>query len=446
MRSNWDFWKRWVFPAVMVAALVTTGIWGGTQAAQVRQLRRAQDTAYARSLYELTDNMGNVELGLAKLMIAGSPGVNVALLSDIARRSDGVVQNVSSLPLAQAAAGDLMGFANLVGDYCRSLLEQASRGDPLTFEQIEQLKQLHNNCALINTDLKTISQQSVSFSQMRIDSFFNWESDDLSTKLYEMNQNGPQLPTLIYDGPFSDALTGRTPKGLPTGVIDEEAAKAEVVRFLGLGDAGSLEPLGLCEGNISAYCFNAVNTQGNPVYLQVSRQGGKVIMMMEEVQAQAGTLSVEQCEQIGRDFLKDSGIEPVVSTWTQQYSNMAVINFAACDGDTTLYPDLIKVKVCMDTGAVAALDATSYYMNHAGRSLGTPGIPMDEARALVSMQLDIQREQLCVVPADGGNEKLAWEFMGKFAEETYIIYLSAENGDEIQVFKVINTETGSLTV
>lgn len=430
----------------MIAALVAAVIWGGTQASQAQTLRRQQDNAYARSLYELTDNMGNVELGLAKLMISGSPGVNVALLSDIARRSDSVVQNISSLPLAQSAAGDLTGFANLVGDYCRSLLEQASRGDPLTYEQIEQLKTLHNNCVLINSDLKNISQQSISFSQMSIDSYFNWENDELSTKLYEMNQNGPQLPTLIYDGPFSDALTGRMPQGLPAGVIDEEAAKAEVVRFLGISDDSSLESLGLCEGSISAYCFNAVNQQGNQVYLQVSRQGGKVVMMMEESEAQPGTITVEQCEQIGREFLKDNGIDSLVATWTQQYSNMAVINFAAKDGETVLYPDLVKVKVRMDTGTVAAIDATSYYMNHVARNIATPAISLDDARALVSTQLDIEREQLCVIPTDGGNEQLAWEFMGKFAEETYIIYLNAESGDEIQVFKVINTETGSLTV
>ncbi|MDD3242129.1 MAG: germination protein YpeB [Eubacteriales bacterium] len=438
--------KRWLLPAVLAAALVAAVVWGATRSAQVSALEMEQNNAYTRSVYEVTEHMGIVELDLAKLMVSGSPGVNVSLLAEIARRADGAVQSVTSLPLAQSASGSFTGFANTVGDYARALLEQASRGDPLTYEQIEQLKQLHSNCVMLNTQLKNMAQEPITFARITSESFFNWEGDELSSKLYEINQNGPEIPALIYDGPFSDALTGKAAKGLAAGIAEEAAAMAEAARYLGLNDTQSIESLGLCEGALSAFCFNATDKNGDPVYLQVSRQGCKVVLMLRDCAAQQGSITLEQCTQVAQEFLKSNGIEPVISTWTQQYGGMAVINFAAKQDSAVLYPDLIKVKVRTDTGEVAAVDAAGYYMNHTQRTLTTPQKPLEEVRQLVSSQLDIQREQLCVIPTDGGEERLVWEFMGKFADETYIVYLDVATGDEVKVFKIINTQTGALTV
>jgi len=438
--------KRWLLPGVLGGALVAAAVWGGVRSAQAEALLRAQNNAYTRCVYEITAHMGNLETDMAKLMVSGSPGMNVALLADIVRRADGAVNSITHLPLAQPAAGGVTGFANTVGDYARALLEQAGRGDPLTYEQLEQLKDLHSSCVLLNTQLQSVAQEPINFAAISSDSFFSWDEDAFSARLYEINQNGPELPALIYDGPFSDALTGSAPRGLPAGVVDEETARSNAAQYLGLPDAQVLQSLGLCDGAMPAFCFNGSDENGDPVYLQVSRQGGKVLLMLRECTVQEGSITTEQCILAAQEFLQRSGIGPVTATWSQKYDGTVVINFAARQSDVVLYSDLIKVKVRTDTGQVTAVDAAGYYMNHKERTLAQPAAALQDVRPLVSAQLAVHSERLCLIPLDGGQEALAWEFTGTFADETYIVYMDAHSGDELQVFKIINTQTGPLTV
>ena len=107
-----------------------------------------------------------------------------------------------------------------------------------------------------------------------------------------------------------------------------------------------------------------------------------------------------------------------------------------------LYPDLVKVQVRMDTGAVVGLEANSYWMNHVTRERLHPVLEEAEARALVSDRLDISASRLCVIPVDDGlgagrTELLCWEFDGVWNDNRYLVYIDAETGEEAEVLKVV---------
>ena len=46
---------------------------------------------------------------------------------------------------------------------------------------------------------------------------------------------------------------------------------------------------------------------------------------------------------------------------------ICTINFAYEDNDVIMYPDLIKVSVCLETGNVLSFDASGYISNHIER-------------------------------------------------------------------------------
>jgi len=91
---------------------------------------------------------------------------------------------------------------------------------------------------------------------------------------------------------------------------------------------------------------------------------------------------------------------------------------------------------------MVAFDATGYYMNHVMRPLEEPTVTKEQARHMISPQVSVTREQLAVIPTDGGGEKLCWEFMGSFGDELFIVYIDAQTGAEVKIFKVIDTGTG----
>ena len=73
----------------------------------------------------------------------------------------------------------------------------------------------------------------------------------------------PELPALIYDGPFSEHLTGQTPRaleGLPEA--DAEAARDAAARFLGVPRA-RIYPTGDSEGEIPCYGFGTDSGGGS---------------------------------------------------------------------------------------------------------------------------------------------------------------------------------------
>ncbi|MDR0929154.1 MAG: germination protein YpeB, partial [Oscillospiraceae bacterium] len=116
-----------------------------------------------------------------------------------------------------------------------------------------------------------------------------------------------------------------------------------------------------------------------------------------------------------------------------------------------LYPDLVKVQVRMDTGAVIGLEANNYWMNHVTRERLHPAITEDAARLAVSSKLTISAAQLCVIPlsdglGNGRTEALCWEFDGQWNGDRYLIYIDAETGEELQVLKVVLGSGGILTL
>ena len=64
----------------------------------------------------------------------------------------------------------------------------------------------------------------------------------------------------------------------------------------------------------------------------------------------------------------------------------------------------------------------------------------------MSEEIEVRAKSLAVIPTGGGNEKLAYEFIGESEGETYYIYIDANTLKEADIFKVVNTEQGRLLI
>ena len=65
------------------------------------------------------------------------------------------------------------------------------------------------------------------------------DNDSLSQLLWDQVEQGVSYPTMIYDGPFSEALETQTPKALTGATLDEGGAIQAAAQFLGR-EAGDL--------------------------------------------------------------------------------------------------------------------------------------------------------------------------------------------------------------
>jgi germination protein YpeB len=90
------------------------------------------------------------------------------------------------------------------------------------------------------------------------------------------------------------------------------------------------------------------------------------------------------------------------------------------------------------------MEASSYYLNHTQRSIGTPTISRSTAKSKLSLDLNVKTCRLSLVPVGNSSEKLCYEFSGELDGATYYVYIDATTGRQVQMFKVIESSKGML--
>jgi germination protein YpeB len=267
----------------------------------------------------------------------------------------------------------------------------------------------------------------------------------VTDKFSELQNLSTQYPELIYDGPFSDGQLNREIKGLSGEEISKRDAEKIFTEIFAQRGVSKVKCTGEVAGKIE--CFSVQGeVKEDIVYAQISQKGGKLIMF--EFAGSCKDVKFDQDYAIiqGKTFLDDLGIKDMEAVWVNLANNVYTINFAYTKNDVTVYPDLIKVRVCAETGGVIGIEASSYYTNHTERDIGSPKIDKNTAKSKVLDGIEILRARLSVVPIGTKTEKLCYEFSGEMDGETYYVYIDAVSGRQVEMFKVIESTEGSLLI
>ncbi len=91
------------------------------------------------------------------------------------------------------------------------------------------------------------------------------------------------------------------------------------------------------------------------VYMGVSQKGGKVIWMANPRPIGNPQISIEEAEQYALKYLEEKGFDNMEPNYSLKYDGNILFNFAYKQDNITIYPDLIKVKVALDTGEIVGL-------------------------------------------------------------------------------------------
>ncbi|MDR0896350.1 MAG: germination protein YpeB [Oscillospiraceae bacterium] len=420
---------RLSIPLLLLALAIAFGLWQWRSArAMELDLTAAREKAYFSAL----DGLNALETDLSKVLIAESPGQHALLLSRIASLAAGISENLAALPAAYGADADGLKFLTQTADYAQTLATAAAEGRLPSETDTEQLMALKTRSGELRAHLESGAD-------------FAYDAMPAAEKA-----SGIEYPSLLYDGPFSDGLRRGTPRGLTGSAVTAEEAVAIATAFLGGERVQQAVRTSDTGGPMAAWGVS-LNLGDVQVTAAVTQQGGKMLWITPEHAGFEAQLDMEECIVHAKAFLNSRGFSDMQDSYTQQYDGMAVISFAATQDGVMLYPDLVKVQVRMDTGAVIGLEANNYWMNHATRERLHPAITEEEAKLAVSSKLSISAAQLCVIPLSDGlgsgrTEALCWEFDGQWNGDRYLIYIDAETGEELQVLKVVLGGGGILTL
>ena len=396
--------------------------------------------SYERSFYDAIEQVDNIDLNLSKALATKDEGAMQRYLVDTAINSELAESDIQTLPLHDESKFYTAKLINQIGDYAKYLNNKLIDGQPLTEQDRKGLVQLYQaNLALKNALQEVTSEMDGDYSFVNLDKAKG--GDVLLDTLGELENLSVQYPELIYDGPFSDGILDRKVKGVSGNAISFENAKEIFAKtfndysFSSISDAG--------ETHSSIECYNVQGqTDGDILFAQISKIGGHLVMFSYAGSCQSTVVGEQTAIDNALEFIEKLQIKNMQEVWINLANNVYTINFVGSQNGTIIYPDMIKVRVCAETGKVIGFEATEYYTNHTSRSISSPAISKETAKQKLVDNFVVKGIRKALVPIGTESEKLCYEFFGEVDNQTYYVYIDAESGRQIQMFKVVEGSEG----
>ncbi len=429
------------------AIIIVLGIVSISQTVKANRYKQEAFITKQMALIALDENLNNISTNLEKTIYVSTPTMLSKLSSELWREASGAKTNLSLLPTGETTVANTYKFLSQVGEFVMALERKTASGQGLTDKEREQLLSLYNFCNSLSEDINRICHEiqngTYSFEEIKstLSKTNNEDIKNFADNIDDTEQALTDIPTLIYDGPFSDHLSQSEPKFLSgLGNVSQEEA-LEIAKKICTNEKDDLHYSHSEDGDLPCYVF-----QGNNSTIAVTKQGGKPCYMLSSEFVGEIQLKYDDVVKKASKYLDSLGYPDMKASYYFIEDGICTINFAAVHNSIVLYPDLIKVGISLENGEILSFDATGYISNHTKRSNIAAKISMEEAKKVVNNQLEIIDSQMCIIPTEWKTEQLCYEIHCKDKDNReFLIYIDCETGMEDNILILLYSDGGILT-
>lgn len=438
------------------AAVVAAGVLAVTGQRRARALELYARANTQQAFDELVSGVSELSQTLEKSVYITDPALEGALCTQIFARAAAAQTAMGRLPWSSEKLDKTAAFLSVAGDYACTLARTVGSNGGYSEEELKNLTELADTAGVMAMDLRDM-QAGLMEGRLRMDEVYAaGEAADaaeeeagitgVAAAFRSVEEEFPELPTLIYDGPFSDAVQSAEPKylqGMPEA--DEADMRKAAADFLGT-EADRLTDLGEVGGRLPSRCYAGI-VGGAEYTVMVSKRGGLVYSALCSRIPGTERLRVENGVSIARDFLESQGYRDMEETYHMAEGGVLTVNFAYNAGGVRCYPDMVKVGVALDNGSIMNWDARGYLFSHVDRTWEEPEISEEEALETVSPLLTPGTVSLALIPAEGGEERLCREIVCEASDgQKFLLYVNAFTGAQERILILLEDENGALTV
>ena len=215
------------------------------------------EASYQKNLYELIDNMESVEVNMSKVVATASSKKQKELLDEIYIACISASSNINAMPIKSESIAKVNKHINTLGGYVVSLIDKVEDGNSLSSAELENISGLHDESRQTIYDLNNfISSLSRGYAILDNVDFKNSENSSFDAGFINLENPSSKVPTLIYDGPFSDSVLNKEVKGLLGEEVSKDFAMEKIYKLNSYYENYSVSYLGEGEGKIKKYNFN----------------------------------------------------------------------------------------------------------------------------------------------------------------------------------------------
>lgn len=427
------------------AILAVLAAYGISSAVEASAYQARLESNYRQSLSELSECLSGIETDLTKSVYANSPTTLSEVSRNLYTETNQAKDALSRLPVSQMNLSGTYKFLSQAGDYASYLSSKLNAGETISEEEHKNLTALLNYAKKYKSsidELVNICNNGGEITERNVKSSDNNELPAISTDFSTAEEAFEDYPTLLYDGPFADAVLNKQPQLLKgKQKIDKSKAKEIAAKALDR-NINELSQENDEDGRIPAYVFTCQQQT-----IGVTKNGGYISYILYSGKIDSKSIDEKNAVNLAKAYLEKIGYTEMQSSYYAVSNNVCTINFAYQKDGVLCYTDLIKVGVSMSDGAIVSLEAKGFITNHYNRSIEDFSFTEKEARAEVSRYLQIKSTKRCVIPKENGKEIPCWEVLTQSAEtgEDALIYVNAKTGEEEDIMLLLYSDNGTLT-
>lgn len=435
--------------AVLTIGIVGTAFWGYQEHQEKNAILINAENNYQRAFHELTNEMDTLHDRIGTALAMNSKKSLSPALADVWRITSDARGNVGQLPLTLLPFNKTEDFLSNIGNFSYRTAVRDLDKEPLTNDEYSMLKKMYNQSDDIRSELRQV-QHLVLNNNLRwmdvelalasgneaadntiIDGF---KTVDKQAKGYDQeNLQNPTIVSFQKREQNFDHLTGKT--------ITKKEAIALAQKQAGLKTIN--QSVVEENGKGSAYGFYSVNLddgKGQSASLDITKKGGYPIWFINHRKVGAQKISLNDAVANADKFLKTNHYKDLALHDSVQYDSIGLLTFVTVQNNVTIYPESIKLKVALDNGQIIGFAADDYLKGRKDRTIPKPKLSVDDARGYLNSNVKVMEDRLAIVTNDLGEEVLCYEFVGTMDQDTYRIYINAQDGMEEKVERLQNAE------
>ncbi len=408
-----------------LGAVVTAG------AIDMKETKQGITNAYRGNLYELTSLIENVDGDLDRVRVSASPAQQQRILTDLlvqARLAESVIEK---LPIDAQNNGNVTSFINRTAFVCENLLAKLRKGETLNLKDQEVLEKLYET----NHRVRGMMEDFIADLQDEdLTEYLKGKGEDKFTQAIQNVENATmeenRNPT--FSEP-PEVRAGATPKDSKDEKISSAKAEELCRGYFSEYDVQEIRFDGeTTSRKFQAYNFVLTDSNDVEIFAQISETDGALISFDYYEYCTNQNMDIENAKMVALNFLDKMGMENMTAVKVSQVGATASFTFCyELDGDL-FYPDSVNVKVCEEKGVVVGYNASAYLRHHKQRTPLKPTVSMTSAKEKLHDKLALEGSRVALINVKG-QERVAYEFICSYNEETYFVYIDGNTGEEISI-------------
>lgn len=427
---------------VLAIALIGVSYFGYQERQQNTALSIQTENNYQRAFHQLAGQMDQLEEQIASTLVMNSREQLSPSLVKVWKTSLQAQNDISELPLSALPINQTEEFLAEIGDFSYQVAVRDLAEKPLTDEEMNHLKSLHEQSKNMKEQMKQM-QAIVLQEQLRwvdVDNaLLSNESPEDNTIIDGFKTINDQVTHYKNTNVQSDQMVRakqeeKRLKDISGPVIDQQEAVKRAGAFIGKNTEGAKVIKNKKGAQFPFYSVTIPNGGKGEYLFDVTKKGGHIVWVLHERPMEKIQLSLYDAQVRAQQFLKQKGFTDFIIQETIQYDSIGLFTFVKKQQNVRIMPQMINIKVALDNGEIIGFDAKSYLMNvHAPQPSLTPVLTKEQALEKVNKQVDIQSEDLVVMTNLLGDDVLCYEFTGIYEDKTYRIFINAKTGHEEKV-------------